>query len=389
MSKNSKSLIIAMGAAISTLIPQIGFAADDYAASVATTGSVQLSSSKTGTIDTSGDIDWLRVTLIANTTYVIDIKGAGSNSGTLSDPYASLLDSTGAKVAEDDDSGGNANAQITFTPDATGTYYVAVGGYDTATGTYTVSLAATASGANDSALRIGAVFSTAQPVAGSFLRFFNTGTSAGKVTITLYDADTGLARGQWTSPNILPNAEVQYYVGDLETNGSVSGTRPPYFTATVDTDITGYFQHVLYRPGEGTLTNLSACPDSMTGDTTRLAGVHSSLLAVPSIALPSSIVAVNTGSVSASATIGVYDARNGVKIGNYTTPAIPPNGQAITSVAAMETAMNKVPSATSGIYHYVMKLENPTTFPGFLQNLLYNVQQGVTTDMTAWCSLTP
>jgi hypothetical protein len=41
---------------------QLGAIADDYAASLSTTGSVAVGGSTTGNIETSGDVDWFAIT---------------------------------------------------------------------------------------------------------------------------------------------------------------------------------------------------------------------------------------------------------------------------------------------------------------------------------------
>ena len=52
---------------------------------------------------------------------------------------------------------------------------------------------------------------------------------------------------------------------------------------------------MLFRPSDGTLTNLSTCATGVTADATKLAGVHTSLL---DYGFPSSIAITNTGSAA-------------------------------------------------------------------------------------------
>ena len=93
------------------------------------------------------DRDWFQVVLEANKTYRIDLEGADTGKGTLSDPYLRLKQE-GANGGvhsiagmEDDDSGAGLNSQLTFTPTETDTYYLdvasAIWG---AGGTYTLSV---------------------------------------------------------------------------------------------------------------------------------------------------------------------------------------------------------------------------------------------------------
>lgn len=229
-------------------------------------------------------------------------------------------------------------------------------------------------------LRNGAIFSTAQAASESFLRFFNTGTTSGTVTATLSDYATGNLLGQWTSDSIPPGAELQYPIGAVEAGAGISGTKPSYYSLTLNSGITGSFQHVLYRPADGTLTNLSTCATGVTANAAALDGVHSSLLGA---GFPSSVVVVNTSATAETVALDVYDARNGNKLGTYTTPSIPAGAEVIADVSAMETAMKLIPS--DGMYHYVVKAEVP--FTGYLQNLVNNTKVGVITDMTTSCSL--
>ena len=119
---------------------------DDYAASTATTGSVSVNSSSTGRIDFAGDYDWFRVTLVAGTTYKFRENGIS-----LADAYLYLRDSSGNAITHDDDSGGNHNSLITYTPTTSGTYYLDAGGYHSNTGTYSVSVTASDDYANSTA----------------------------------------------------------------------------------------------------------------------------------------------------------------------------------------------------------------------------------------------
>jgi hypothetical protein len=229
-------------------------------------------------------------------------------------------------------------------------------------------------------LRNGALFSTSQATSESFLRFFNTGTTAGTVTATLSDYATGRLLGQWASDSIPAGAELQYPIGTVEAGAGLTGTKPSYYSVTLSSGIAGYFQHVLFRPADSTLTNLSTCATGVTANANALDGVHSSLLGS---GFPSSVVVVNTGTAAETVALDVFDARNGNKLGTYTTPSIPAGAEVIADVSAMETAMKLTPS--DGMYHYVVKAEAP--FTGYLQNLVNNTKVGVITDMTTSCSL--
>ncbi len=116
--------------------------ADDYAGSTATTGTVPVGGSSTGSIETTGDTDWFKVTLTAGHTYRFDLLGAESGNGTLADPFMRLRDSAGTSLVADDNSGLGFDAQITYQPTVDGTYFVSVGSSTASgTGSYKVSVA--------------------------------------------------------------------------------------------------------------------------------------------------------------------------------------------------------------------------------------------------------
>ena len=108
---------------------------EDCAPDTSTQCSLNVGESKTGDIDSELDIDVWAVMLDGQASYVIDVKGAGAKSGdgegtgTLEDPFVTLLDSSGAVVAENDNvAADDSNARIVYTvpKDAGGMYYVVV-----------------------------------------------------------------------------------------------------------------------------------------------------------------------------------------------------------------------------------------------------------------------
>ncbi|MBT5797199.1 MAG: hypothetical protein HOI09_07405, partial [Porticoccaceae bacterium] len=116
---------------------------DDYLASELTTSVVTVGGSVTGEIESSGDEDWHAVSLVAGETYLIDLKGADGNWGTLADPVLWFVyDPSGAHIGytADNDSGTGKNSSLEFIPEASGTYYINATGYDDSIGTYTLSV---------------------------------------------------------------------------------------------------------------------------------------------------------------------------------------------------------------------------------------------------------
>ena len=112
---------------------------DDFAESTATTGSLSVGSSATGTIESEADYDWFRTTLTAGMTYRLEALGLNTSNGTLEDPYLELYNGAGVFLTDDDDSGTGYNSSIIFTPTTSGTYYLTVSdGMEEETGTYTI-----------------------------------------------------------------------------------------------------------------------------------------------------------------------------------------------------------------------------------------------------------
>ena len=93
-----------------------------------TTGRVNVGGSVTGAIDFSGDEDWFGVEVEEGRTYTVDLEGAASGKGTLSDPMLGwIYDGAGERLSGtvDDDSGEGLNSRVTFTAAEDGTHYVA------------------------------------------------------------------------------------------------------------------------------------------------------------------------------------------------------------------------------------------------------------------------
>ena len=124
-------------------VTELAGVSDDFAASMQTTGVVEVGGSTTGEIETRFDRDWFAVELEANTTYQIDLEGAGTWAGTLIDPFLrGIHNSNGNFISgtRNDDAGMSWNSQVDFTPTSDGTYYVAAGAYGGFTGTYTLTV---------------------------------------------------------------------------------------------------------------------------------------------------------------------------------------------------------------------------------------------------------
>ena len=98
---------------------------DDYTASPATTGFVPVGGTTTGSIETTGDVDWIKVTLVAGTTYQFDVYGLGSGDGTLAASVFGLRDSSGQPITPFVSSGGPpGGAEFTYTALSSGDYFI-------------------------------------------------------------------------------------------------------------------------------------------------------------------------------------------------------------------------------------------------------------------------
>ena len=116
---------------------------DPHTADRSTDGRVTVGDSATGKIDFYQDFDWFKVTLTAGTEYQIDLEGRSTGSGSLYDPrLRAIFDANGNEIpgTDNDDGGAGYNSRMLFTPDATGTHYVAAGAMANYEGTYTLSV---------------------------------------------------------------------------------------------------------------------------------------------------------------------------------------------------------------------------------------------------------
>jgi hypothetical protein len=93
---------------------------------LSTTGNISVGGSLPGNIETIGDKDWFRISLIAGHQYRFDLKGHDSGYG-LPDPFLRVRDSAGTPLAFDDDAGTGLDSLIIFTATYSGTYFLSVG----------------------------------------------------------------------------------------------------------------------------------------------------------------------------------------------------------------------------------------------------------------------
>jgi serralysin len=109
----------------------------DAAASTATQYALSDGQTAQGSISVAGDHDYYKVYLTAGVQYSFAMTGVGTTD--LTDTYLSLLTSNGSIVNSNDNSLPSNNSVFTYTPDATGYYYLdASAKTSTATGAYSV-----------------------------------------------------------------------------------------------------------------------------------------------------------------------------------------------------------------------------------------------------------
>ena len=96
----------------------------------------------TGNIESTWDLDWFAVELVAGRTYQIDFRGQPTGDGTLVDPFLyGVFDGDGRLIRGTTipDGGTSYNSRLVFTAPGEGTYYIATSGNGThpsGTGTY-------------------------------------------------------------------------------------------------------------------------------------------------------------------------------------------------------------------------------------------------------------
>ena len=109
----------------------------DFPDNNTTTGRVEVG--VTGNLMPSSDIDWFSVMLELGRTYVFDLEGSETSSGTLANPYLSIRNQAGTtQYSSDDDSGKGLNSRFAFTAIYGGIHYLVASAASSASsgGTY-------------------------------------------------------------------------------------------------------------------------------------------------------------------------------------------------------------------------------------------------------------
>ena len=194
---------------------------DDFEAGTGTTGRVEVGGSARGEIDYIGDRDWFAVELMAGNTYRFDQEHPPN---VLYDPILrGIHDADGNFIAGTKDSSGSlGDSRVFFTPEDTGTYYVAAGAAADTTGSYTLSVINYSSVGDDYAAGTGT--SGAVAVGGSATGRINYADDRDWFAVAL-DAGKGYQidlEGYWTGAGTLRDP---YLHGVHDANGDlIAGT---------------------------------------------------------------------------------------------------------------------------------------------------------------------
>ena len=113
---------------------------DTIVGGVGTTATLAPGGAQQSAIDTAGDSDWFRISLVAGQTYTFTVYLPPTSAG-LDDSVLTLYDANGTQLRTNDDANLNANllySEITFTASSTGNFFLGVSAFGGATGTYVI-----------------------------------------------------------------------------------------------------------------------------------------------------------------------------------------------------------------------------------------------------------
>ena len=115
---------------------------DECGTSILNSGTVAVGGASTGDIGEPRDRDRFAVELEAGRAYRIEMEGAPTDRGTLTDPYLRGIYFNRALLpgAADDDGGTGLNSRVDFLAPETGIYYIDAGAYSDRTGSYRLSV---------------------------------------------------------------------------------------------------------------------------------------------------------------------------------------------------------------------------------------------------------
>jgi len=218
----------------------------------------------------------------------------------------------------------------------------------------------------------------------AYLRFYNGADSADTVELSLRDGTGGEILGSWESPDILPNASLQFDVKLLETDavtlvGLVSEERT-YYNVEVTNAFNGFMQHVLWQPSAGVITNMSSCAGGPAVDTRVLLNVHTS-----SITNYPSVIRIYNNGTAAAAEMTLYHSLDGQQFGRWVSPVILSGAAIEIAVADLEAELMSTENEADLGAHLNIVLD--AGYDGHIQHIVRNELNGVLTDMSSKCDL--
>jgi serralysin len=114
---------------------------DSVPGDTTTTATLAIGGAVTGIINTNGDHDWFKITLVAGQSYIFRTNATTGVNGDI-DTLLALRDSAGALLTSNDDGGGGTYSAIRFTATSSGTYFLDVGAFgDNTVGDFNLSAA--------------------------------------------------------------------------------------------------------------------------------------------------------------------------------------------------------------------------------------------------------
>ena len=223
----------------------------------------------------------------------------------------------------------------------------------------------------------------------SFIRLHNSSSETGRARVTLRDAETGAPLGRWTSPNIPAHASFQFDVSRLESEAEadtvIARDDRTYYNLVVESGFDGSMQHVLWQRTAGVLSNMTSCPDGVSGGERTLLNVHSPNI----LQYPSAVRVYNDSASASSGVLEIFNATTGEAVGQWTSPPIEAGAAYEVSLSEIitdiETGGETNDIADSLPAH--LNVELSSDFNGYLQHTILNRRSEVLTDMSAKCAL--
>lgn len=136
MNSNAPGPELSFGSEIAAVVTESGDAAGD----VTTTETMAVGDVFQGSLQVSGDTDWVAINLVAGEIYGVDLFGTGGSG--VSDTFLRIYDQYGDLLFSNDDGGVGWNSFLNFTATYTGTFYIEADSYNNnKTGDYQIEVA--------------------------------------------------------------------------------------------------------------------------------------------------------------------------------------------------------------------------------------------------------